>query len=77
MGENIQKQLNEYLKSVDCVVKDALERFESLYPLYGEISLDFINDIKEITINRYFLLIKWLYTIDFKILVLFQYNPSM
>lgn len=55
MGENFQKQLNEYLKSVDCIVKDALELFESLYPPYGEISTDFMNDIKEITINRYFL----------------------
>lgn len=50
MGENVQ--LNEYLKNIENVVKEALERFELLYPLYGENNSDFINDIKEITINR-------------------------
>lgn len=52
MGENIQKQLNEYLKNVECAVRDALKRFELLYPPFGENHFDFMNDIKEITINR-------------------------
>ncbi|XP_055305242.1 uncharacterized protein LOC129569971 isoform X2 [Sitodiplosis mosellana] len=51
MGENIHKQLNDYLKNVDTVVRDALERFDTLYSSYGETNSDFINDIKEITIN--------------------------
>lgn len=49
MGENIQKQLNEYIKNVDCVVREALERFETT--CYGETNTDLTNDIKEITIN--------------------------
>lgn len=52
MGENVQRKLNEYLKNIDSVVRDALERFELMYPLYGENNSDFMNDIKEITINR-------------------------
>lgn len=52
MGDNIQKQLNEYLKNVETVVGDALERFDALNSSYGETNSDFINDIREITVNR-------------------------
>lgn len=51
MVDSIHKQLNEYVKSIDIVVSNALERFDALYSPYGETNSDFINDIKEMTIN--------------------------
>lgn len=51
MVDSIHKQLNDYVKSVDTIVGNALERFDTLYSSYGETNSDFINDFMEMTIN--------------------------
>lgn len=49
--DSIHKQLNDYVKSVETVVSKVLEHFDALYSSYGETNSDFINDIREMTIN--------------------------
>lgn len=48
--------LNNYLKNIEDVMKAELERVQSFYPSDVAIHPDFINDIREITMNRYLFL---------------------
>lgn len=45
--------LNNYLKNIEDVIRAELERVQSFYPSDLAIHPDFINDIREITMNRY------------------------
>lgn len=54
MSENIRNQLDEYVKLIEREVRGALERFEPLYLSSDmKVNIDFINDIKDVTINGY------------------------
>lgn len=88
MAESIQSHLDDYLKIIEREVKAVLERFESVYSSYNMTTdKDFISDILEITVNRYYntifvknklkaildnFLIKELIKIQFLILILFS-----
>lgn len=54
MSKNIPIDLEDYLKRVDSLMKTELHRLESLYPSDVEIPSELINDIGDITTNRYF-----------------------
>lgn len=49
MVENVQIKLDEYLRTIDNVIKTALQSF---YPSEATTNADFLNDIREITMNR-------------------------
>lgn len=53
MAENVQTILDEYLKGLENVMKTGFQRIESFHPSDAAISSDFINDFREITMNRY------------------------
>lgn len=53
MEKTNQPQLGEYINLIEREVRAALERFENFYPSYeAVVNLDYIHDIREITINR-------------------------